>query len=104
MLSKVLLVQEELTETLLKIKQLVANTPYNAPRLPDNFIGDEPLHPMNLKPVLSYNELMGLIQEATSSTELHKAWKEVERNKELASWHLKKLNEEKELQRTKIDF
>lgn len=54
--------------------------------------------------VLSYNELMELIQSATSSTELHKAWKEVERNKELASWHLKKLNEEKELQRTKIDF
>jgi len=55
LLSKVLLVQEELTDTLLKIKQLVANTPYNAPKLPVDFVGDEPLHPANTRPILIHN-------------------------------------------------
>lgn len=53
---------------------------------------------------LSYNELRGLVEGATSSTDLHKAWKEVEKNKELAGWQIKTLNELKETQRTKIDF
>jgi hypothetical protein len=102
--SKMVAFQDELSGTLLKIKQLVANTPYDAPKLPKNFIGDEPLHPANLNPVLSYNELRGLIEAATSGTELHKAWKEVEKNKELVSWQLRELGKLKELQRTKIDF
>lgn len=54
--------------------------------------------------VLSYNELVDMIEAATSSTELHKAWKEVEKNKSLAGWQLKQLNNLKELQRTKIEF
>ncbi len=53
---------------------------------------------------LSYNELRALIESATSSMELHKAWKEVEKNKELAGWQIKILNQLKENQRTKIDF
>lgn len=93
-----------LQETLLKIKQLVANTPYNSPKLPVDFVGDEPLHSANTRPVLSYNELRDLIQAATSSVELHKAWKEVEKNKELASWQLKELGKLKDYQQTKIDF
>lgn len=54
--------------------------------------------------VLTYNELQELIGYATSSTELHKAWKEVERNKELVGWQVRELGKLKELQRTKIDF
>jgi hypothetical protein len=54
--------------------------------------------------VLSYNELRALIEAATSSMELHKAWKEVEKNKELVGWQIKILNQLKENQRTKIDF
>jgi hypothetical protein len=54
--------------------------------------------------VLSYNELQALIESATSATELHKAWKQVEKNKELAGWHLKELEKLKEYQRTKIVF
>jgi len=104
LLSKALLVQDELSETLLKIKQLVANTPYDAPKLSKSFTGDEPLHPANLKPILSYNELRDLIEAATSSSELHAAWKQVERNKELASWQIKELTKLKDYQQTKIDF
>lgn len=54
--------------------------------------------------VLSYNELRDLIQAATSSTELHKAWKEVEKNKTLAGWQLRELEKLKNIQQTKIDF
>lgn len=53
---------------------------------------------------LSYNELRGVIEAATSSSELHKAWKEVEKNKELAGWQTRELGKLKEHQRTKIDF
>lgn len=102
--SKIVSFQDELSLTLIKIKQLVANTPYNAPSLPNDFIGDEPLHPANLKPILSYNELRDSIESATSSTQLHAAWKQVEKNKELASWQLKELGKLKYYQQTKIDF
>lgn len=54
--------------------------------------------------LLSYNELRDAISAATSSTELHKAWKRVEKNKELAGWQVKVLSQLKEDQRTKIDF
>ncbi len=54
--------------------------------------------------VLSYNELRALIESATSAAELHKAWKEVEKNKTFADWHIRELNKLKEDQRTKIDF
>lgn len=54
--------------------------------------------------LLSYNELRDAISVATSSTELHKAWKQVEKNKELASWQVKVLSQLKEDQRSKIDF
>jgi hypothetical protein len=53
---------------------------------------------------LSYNELRELIEAATSGIELHKSWKEVEKNKELVGWQLIELGKLKELQRTKIDF
>ena len=53
---------------------------------------------------LGYNELRELIEKATSSTELHKAWKEVEKNKSLVGWQIKILGQLKENQRTKIDF
>lgn len=56
------------------------------------------------KAVLSYNQLQELIGGATSSMELHKAWKQVESNKELVSWQLRELGKLKEYQRTKIDF
>jgi len=54
--------------------------------------------------VLSYNDLRDLIQAATSSSELHKAWKEVEKNKSLASWQMRELGKLKDYQQTKIDF
>jgi hypothetical protein len=54
--------------------------------------------------VLGYNELRELIEAATSSSELHKAWKQVEKNKELVGWQIKILSQLKENQRTKIDF
>lgn len=54
--------------------------------------------------VLSYNELMDLIESATSSTELHKAWKAVEKNKTLAGWQIRELEKLKNIQQTKIDF
>ena len=54
--------------------------------------------------VMTYNELKDIIGAATSSTELHKAWKEVEKNKSLAGWQLRELSKLKEYQRTKIDF
>lgn len=54
--------------------------------------------------LFSYNELRDAISAATSSTELHKAWKQVEKNKELVSWQIKVLSQLKEDQRTKIDF
>lgn len=54
--------------------------------------------------VWSYNELRDIIQAATSSHELHLAWKAVEKNKGLASWQLKELQKLKDHQQTKIDF
>lgn len=99
--------QQELNETILKIKILFEKaTPasYDGSKLPKHFTGDDPLHPTNLKPVLSYNELRGLIESATSSTELHKAWKEVEKNKTLAGWQIRELEKLKNIQQTKIDF
>lgn len=54
--------------------------------------------------VLSYNELRDLIESATSSTQLYAAWKQVEKNKELAGWQLKELSKLKDHQQTKIDF
>lgn len=50
-----------------------------------------------------YNGLKGLISAATSSTELHAAWKIIE-NANLAGWQLRQLSQLKEHQRTKIDF
>jgi len=57
-----------------------------------------------IQAALSYNELRGLIEAATSSMQLHSAWKRVEKNKELAGWQIKILNQLKENQRGKIDF
>ena len=54
--------------------------------------------------VLSYNELRDLIESATSSMQLHAAWKQVEKNKELAIWQAKELGKLKDYQQTKIDF
>lgn len=51
-----------------------------------------------------YNELMKLIESATSAAELAIAWKKVEKTEGLAKWHLNKLTQAKEEQRTKIDF
>lgn len=56
------------------------------------------------EPVWPYNELRDIIQAATSSHELHLAWKAVEKNKALASWQLKELQKLKDHQQTKIDF
>lgn len=57
-----------------------------------------------IEAALGYNELQALIEGATSATEIHKAWKQVEKNKELAGWHLRELEKLKEYQRTKIQF
>lgn len=54
--------------------------------------------------VISYNELRDLIELATSSMQLHAAWKQVEKNKELANWQVKELGKLKDYQQTKIDF
>lgn len=104
-MSQMAALQQELSVATLKIRQLIAAIPdsYDAPRLPKNMVGEE-YDQSNIKPILSYNELREVISNATSSTELHKAWKEVEKNKGLAGWQLKILNQLKEDQRTKIDF
>lgn len=102
--EKILIAQGGLAEALIKIEQLVAGSPYDAPRLPKGFIGDKPLHPENIRAVLNYNELVELIGSATSSTQLHSAWKQVEKNKELRDWQIKELSQFKEDQRTKIDY
>ena|SRR5690349_4426604 len=61
-------------------------------------------HTLAQASVLSYNELREVIEAATSSMQLQAAWKQVEKNKELAGWQIKILNQLKENQRTKIDF
>lgn len=106
-IDQMIVIRDEMVDTMFKIRALVENAPvgsFNGPRLSEPFNGDDPLHPGNKKPALGYNELRELIEAATSSTELHKAWKEVEKNKELAGWQTRELGKLKEHQRTKIDF
>ena len=52
----------------------------------------------------SYEIHKAELTAATSSTELHAAWKRVEANKSLVSWQVRQLNGIKGLQQTKIDF
>lgn len=52
---------------------------------------------------MSYNEAMEALDRCTSSTEIAKVWKLIQKQK-WPSWQLRELERKKEDQRTKIDF